>query len=213
MVSPFSWQSAWFEADRVLLFMYWHRHSRISISTKSFIFCCTSVQKNLPGLRHDHFDLQTSRGWNNRHASVWTQRGKTVLYEEFEKSIIHNMLLNPTGLSFRKQLGEQIHLMNKWPSSMLINWPFSGPNTDSHVHLIPHERWWRWDLEFNWWFFTSHQDKQNTKQEVSSHSRTIYWAKPIQVLTGKYGEDSKLIYDLADQGGEILALRFCRKIL
>jgi len=27
------------------------------------------------------------------------------------------------------------------------------------------------------------------------------------VLTGKYGEDSKLIYDLADQGGEILALR------
>ena len=28
-----------------------------------------------------------------------------------------------------------------------------------------------------------------------------------EVLTGKYGEDSKLIYDLADQGGEILALR------
>lgn len=27
-------------------------------------------------------------------------------------------------------------------------------------------------------------------------------------LTGKYGEDSKLIYDLADQGGEILALRY-----
>ena len=27
-----------------------------------------------------------------------------------------------------------------------------------------------------------------------------------EVLTGKYGEDSKLIYDLADQGGEILAL-------
>ncbi len=29
-----------------------------------------------------------------------------------------------------------------------------------------------------------------------------------QTLTGKYGEDSKLIYDLADQGGEILALRY-----
>ena len=29
-----------------------------------------------------------------------------------------------------------------------------------------------------------------------------------QGLTGKYGEDSKLIYDLADQGGEILALRY-----
>jgi histidyl-tRNA synthetase len=27
-------------------------------------------------------------------------------------------------------------------------------------------------------------------------------------LTGKYGEDSKLIYDLANQGGEILALRY-----
>jgi len=27
-------------------------------------------------------------------------------------------------------------------------------------------------------------------------------------LTGKYGEDSKLIYDLADQGGEVLALRY-----
>nr|XP_018913248.1 PREDICTED: histidine--tRNA ligase, cytoplasmic isoform X1 [Bemisia tabaci] len=28
------------------------------------------------------------------------------------------------------------------------------------------------------------------------------------VLLGKYGEDSKLIYDLADQGGEILSLRY-----
>ena len=28
-----------------------------------------------------------------------------------------------------------------------------------------------------------------------------------EVLTGKYGEDSKLIYDLADQGGELLSLR------
>lgn len=30
----------------------------------------------------------------------------------------------------------------------------------------------------------------------------------LQTLTGKYGEDSKLIYDLADQGGELLALRY-----
>ena len=29
-----------------------------------------------------------------------------------------------------------------------------------------------------------------------------------EVLTGKYGEDSKLIYDLKDQGGEILAMRY-----
>ena len=29
-----------------------------------------------------------------------------------------------------------------------------------------------------------------------------------EVLMGKYGEDSKLIYDLADQGGELLSLRY-----
>ncbi|XP_012687567.2 histidine--tRNA ligase isoform X2 [Clupea harengus] len=29
-----------------------------------------------------------------------------------------------------------------------------------------------------------------------------------ETLTGKYGEDSKLIYDLKDQGGELLALRY-----
>jgi histidyl-tRNA synthetase len=29
-----------------------------------------------------------------------------------------------------------------------------------------------------------------------------------ETLTGKYGEDSKLIYDLEDQGGELLALRY-----
>lgn len=30
----------------------------------------------------------------------------------------------------------------------------------------------------------------------------------LQTLTGKYGDDQKLIYDLADQGGELLALRY-----
>lgn len=29
-----------------------------------------------------------------------------------------------------------------------------------------------------------------------------------ETLKGKYGEDSKLIYDLADQGGELLSLRY-----
>ena len=29
-----------------------------------------------------------------------------------------------------------------------------------------------------------------------------------ETLTSKYGEDSKLIYDLEDQGGELLALRY-----
>lgn len=27
-------------------------------------------------------------------------------------------------------------------------------------------------------------------------------------MTSRYGEDTKLIYDLADQGGELLALRY-----
>lgn len=31
-----------------------------------------------------------------------------------------------------------------------------------------------------------------------------------ETLAGKYGEDSKLIYDLADQGGELLSLRYGR---
>ena len=29
-----------------------------------------------------------------------------------------------------------------------------------------------------------------------------------ETLMGKYGEDSKLIYDLADQGGELLSMRY-----
>jgi len=29
-----------------------------------------------------------------------------------------------------------------------------------------------------------------------------------ETLTGKYGDDAKLIYDLKDQGGELLALRY-----
>lgn len=29
-----------------------------------------------------------------------------------------------------------------------------------------------------------------------------------EILAGKYGEDSKLIYDLADQGGELCSLRY-----
>ena len=29
-----------------------------------------------------------------------------------------------------------------------------------------------------------------------------------EILSGKYGEDSKLIYDLADQGGELTSLRY-----
>ena len=34
-----------------------------------------------------------------------------------------------------------------------------------------------------------------------------------EVLTGKYGEDSKLIYDLQDQGGELCSLRYDLTVL
>lgn len=38
---------------------------------------------------------------------------------------------------------------------------------------------------------------------------TLNWTVCFQeTLTGKYGEDSKLIYDLKDQGGELLSLRY-----
>lgn len=30
----------------------------------------------------------------------------------------------------------------------------------------------------------------------------------MEILAGKYGEDSRLIYELADQGGELCALRY-----
>ena len=40
----------------------------------------------------------------------------------------------------------------------------------------------------------------------------IFYFSPVfelkEILSGKYGEDSKLIYDLADQGGEICSLRY-----
>jgi histidyl-tRNA synthetase len=37
----------------------------------------------------------------------------------------------------------------------------------------------------------------------------MLWTAAVQeVLTGKYGEDSKLIYDLQDQGGELCSLRY-----
>lgn len=32
--------------------------------------------------------------------------------------------------------------------------------------------------------------------------------EPKEILAGKYGEDSKLIYNLADQGGELCSLRY-----
>jgi len=39
-------------------------------------------------------------------------------------------------------------------------------------------------------------------------ARLIAQSAAQDVLTGKYGEDSKLIYDLQDQGGELCALRY-----
>uniref|UniRef100_A0A3P8X955 histidine--tRNA ligase n=1 Tax=Esox lucius TaxID=8010 RepID=A0A3P8X955_ESOLU len=42
--------------------------------------------------------------------------------------------------------------------------------------------------------------------DEGKHQFTLKTAK--ETLTGKYGEDSKLIYDLKDQGGELLSLRY-----
>lgn len=47
---------------------------------------------------------------------------------------------------------------------------------------------------------------------VFEHHGTVALDTPVfelrETLMGKYGEDSKLIYDLADQGGEICSLRY-----
>ena len=39
-------------------------------------------------------------------------------------------------------------------------------------------------------------------------ANNLFGSSLQETLTGKYGEDSKLIYDLADQGGELLSLRY-----
>jgi histidyl-tRNA synthetase len=41
---------------------------------------------------------------------------------------------------------------------------------------------------------------------IDTEYRPVFELK--EILSGKYGEDSKLIYDLADQGGEICSLRY-----
>lgn len=51
-----------------------------------------------------------------------------------------------------------------------------------------------------------------TIKEVFKRHGAVELDTPVfelrETLMGKYGEDSKLIYDLADQGGELLSLRF-----
>ena len=62
-------------------------------------------------------------------------------------------------------------------------------------------------------------DQMRIREQVFNAIRTVFKRHggveidtPVfelkEVLTGKYGEDSKLIYDLADQGGELLSLRY-----
>lgn len=43
---------------------------------------------------------------------------------------------------------------------------------------------------------------------AQSHPVTSPFAPPQEMLVGKYGEGAKLIYELQDQGGELLALRY-----
>lgn len=53
---------------------------------------------------------------------------------------------------------------------------------------------------------------RNTVKEVFERHGAVTIDTPVfelkDILTGKYGEDSKLIYDLADQGGELCSLRY-----
>ena len=55
-------------------------------------------------------------------------------------------------------------------------------------------------------------DTLRTSILLGLHAADLRFHSPVfelkEVLTGKYGEDSKLIYDLADQGGEISSLRY-----
>lgn len=44
------------------------------------------------------------------------------------------------------------------------------------------------------------------KHDASTIDTPVFELK--EILAGKYGEDSKLIYDLADQGGELCSLRY-----
>ncbi|CAN8098826.1 unnamed protein product [Discula destructiva] len=52
----------------------------------------------------------------------------------------------------------------------------------------------------------------NTIKEVFERHGAVTIDTPVfelkEILTGKYGEDSKLIYDLADQGGALCSLRY-----
>jgi histidyl-tRNA synthetase len=51
-----------------------------------------------------------------------------------------------------------------------------------------------------------------TQPALKYYTRLTHIPRPVfelkEILAGKYGEDSKLIYDLADQGGEICSLRY-----
>ena len=52
----------------------------------------------------------------------------------------------------------------------------------------------------------------NTVRSVFKKHGAVEIDTPVfelkETLTSKYGEDSKLIYDLEDQGGELLSLRY-----
>jgi histidyl-tRNA synthetase len=50
------------------------------------------------------------------------------------------------------------------------------------------------------------------EQSFCTHDDSLRNCRPVfelkEILSGKYGEDSKLIYDLQDQGGELCSLRY-----
>ena len=48
----------------------------------------------------------------------------------------------------------------------------------------------------------------HTRVHAYAHSNNTIINHLQDTLSGKYGEDSKLIFDFADQGGELLSLRY-----
>ena len=55
--------------------------------------------------------------------------------------------------------------------------------------------------------------KVKKKNSILAQPSIVEFTSFQETLEGKYGEDSKLIYNLADQGGELLSLRFDLTVL
>lgn len=108
--------------------------------------------------------------------------------------------------SSRRYRGRGTTIPSRWPSERRSS--TSSPAASNVTELRPSTL-----LFLNWRYslcaFTKHshtklQHDPNSTEPIFPHSVPLM----KETLTGKYGEDSKLIYDLKDQGGELLSLRY-----